>query len=98
MVVLQSSSTPISQVDPLINDAGILTIGLNTTPPSETGISWSLPLGHLRHYGGPVVSEKSLVTQGNRIAVTQLIQVSIGCMTRNWALPDSIIVKFLVDL
>ncbi|KAI3334886.1 hypothetical protein F4824DRAFT_489922 [Ustulina deusta] len=74
MVVLQSSSAPISQVDPLINDAGILTIGLNTTPPSETGISWSLPLGHLRHYGGPVVSEKSLVTQGNRIAVTQLIQ------------------------
>ncbi|KAI0913378.1 hypothetical protein F4823DRAFT_622358 [Ustulina deusta] len=69
MVVLQSSSTPVSQ----------------------TGISWSLPLGHLRHYGGPVASEKSLVTQGNRIAVAQLIQVSIGCMTRNWALPDSTI-------
>ncbi|KAI0969832.1 hypothetical protein F4678DRAFT_438335 [Xylaria arbuscula] len=98
MVVLQSSPTPISQADPLVNDAGILTIGLNTQCPSETGISWSLPLGHLRYYGGPVVTEKSLITQGNRITVTQLIQLSIGCMTRHWSLSESTIVKFLVVL
>ncbi|KAI0503274.1 hypothetical protein F5B22DRAFT_555619 [Xylaria bambusicola] len=98
MLVLQSSPTPVSQADPLVNDAGILTIGLNTDGRSETGISWSLPLGHLRYYGAPVMTEKSLVTQGNRITVTQLIQLSIGCMTRQWALPESDIVRFLVDL
>ncbi|KAI1310064.1 hypothetical protein F5Y03DRAFT_403671 [Xylaria venustula] len=84
MVVLQSSPTPISQSDPL--------------RPSETGISWSLPLGHLRYYGGPAVTEKSFVIQGNRITVTQLIQLSIGCMTRHWSLSESTIVKFLVVL
>ncbi|KAI1365380.1 hypothetical protein F5Y08DRAFT_179766 [Xylaria arbuscula] len=98
MVVLQSSPTPVNQADPLVNDAGILTIGMNTDGRSETGISWSLPLSYLRYYGGPVVSEKSLITQGSRITVTQLIQLSIGCMTRQWALPEPSIVQFLVDL
>ncbi|KAI8945296.1 hypothetical protein F4801DRAFT_584572 [Xylaria longipes] len=50
MVVLQSSATPIRQADSLVNDAGMLTIGLNTARPSKTGVSWSLPLGQLRYY------------------------------------------------
>ncbi|KAI0457846.1 hypothetical protein F5B21DRAFT_53627 [Xylaria acuta] len=98
MVVLQSSTTPVRQADSLVNDAGMLTIGLNTERPSKTGVSWSLPLGQLRYYGGAVVSEKSLVTQGNRITVTQLIQLSIGCMTRHWAVPGPDIVQLIVDL
>ncbi|KAI1736175.1 hypothetical protein F4680DRAFT_469300 [Xylaria scruposa] len=98
MVVLQSSTTPVKQADHLVNDAGILTIGLNTKQPSKTGVSWSLPLGQLRYYGGAVVSEKSLITQGNRITVTQLIQLSIGCMTRHWGIPELDIVQLIVDL
>ncbi|KAI0194060.1 hypothetical protein EV127DRAFT_334323 [Xylaria flabelliformis] len=98
MVVLQSSTTPVSQADPLVNDAGILTIGLSTKQPSKTGVSWSLPLGQLRYYGGAVVSEKSLITQGNRITVAQLIQLSIGCMTRHWGVPELDIVQLIVDL
>ncbi|KAI0547279.1 hypothetical protein F4679DRAFT_370488 [Xylaria curta] len=98
MVVLQSSTTPVRQADPLVNDAGILTIGLNTKQPSKTGVSWSLPLGQLRYYGGAVVSEKSLVTQGNRITVTQLIQLSIGCMTRHWGVSELDIVQLIVNL
>ncbi|KAI0434647.1 hypothetical protein F5Y09DRAFT_355554 [Xylaria sp. FL1042] len=54
MVVLENSPKPISQADPLVKDAGILTVGLNTQRPSENGISWSLPLGHLRYYGAVV--------------------------------------------
>ncbi|KAI0866157.1 hypothetical protein F4860DRAFT_210106 [Xylaria cubensis] len=98
MVVLQSSTTPVRQADPLVNDAGILTIGLSTKQPSKTGVSWSLPLGQLRYYGGAVVSEKSLITQGNRITVTQLIQLSIGCMTRHWGISGPDIVQFIVNL
>ncbi|KAI3323143.1 hypothetical protein HD806DRAFT_102014 [Xylariaceae sp. AK1471] len=98
MVVLQSSQTPVRQADPLVKGGGVLTIGLNTERPSENGISWSLSLGHLRYYGGAVASERSLITQGNRITVAQLIQLSIGSMTRHWALPESTIVQFLVDI
>ncbi|KAI8633138.1 hypothetical protein F5Y19DRAFT_291497 [Xylariaceae sp. FL1651] len=98
MLVLQSSPTPVRQADPLFSDGGILTIGLHTERPSETGVSWSLPLGHLRYYGNAVVSSKSLTIQGNRLTAIQLIQLSVGCMTRHWELPELTIVQFLVDL
>ncbi|KAI1754441.1 hypothetical protein F4782DRAFT_538970 [Xylaria castorea] len=98
MVVLQSSTTPVRQADSLVNGAGMLTTGLNTERPSKTGVSWSLPLGQLRYYGGAVVSEKSLITQGNRITVTQLIQLFIGCMTRHWGVPALDIVQLIVNL
>ncbi|KAK9415679.1 hypothetical protein SUNI508_10157 [Seiridium unicorne] len=48
-----------NQNDPLVSLGGILTIGLQLERETVPGgVFWSLPLGHLRYYGGPVRSEK----------------------------------------
>ncbi|KAG9506487.1 hypothetical protein J7337_000018 [Fusarium musae] len=86
MVVLGKGPSPVrvEQKDDLINPAGLLTIGLNIASSKHHGVYWSLPLSHLRYYGGPVMAERSLATQGNRITVQELFQVSIGSLTRLW--------------
>ncbi|EGU83042.1 hypothetical protein FOPG_16051 [Fusarium oxysporum f. sp. conglutinans race 2 54008] len=86
MVVLGKGPSPVrvEQKDELINPAGLLTIGLNIESSKHHGVYWSLPLSHLRYYGGPVMAERSLATQGNRITVHELFQVSVGSLTRSW--------------
>ncbi|KAF5695498.1 hypothetical protein FGLOB1_14014 [Fusarium globosum] len=86
MVVLGKGPSPVrvEQKDDLINPAGLLTIGLNIASSKHHGVYWSLPLSHLRYYGGPVMAERSLATQGNRITVQELFQVSVGSLTRSW--------------
>ncbi|KAF5969581.1 hypothetical protein FBULB1_10155 [Fusarium bulbicola] len=85
MVVLGKGPSPVrvEQKDDLINAAGLLTIGLNIASSKHHGVYWSLPLSHLRYYGGPVMAERSLATQGNRITVQELFQVSVGSLTRS---------------
>ncbi|KLO86345.1 Uncharacterized protein LW93_11119 [Fusarium fujikuroi] len=86
MIVLGKGPSPVrvEQKDGLINPAGLLTIGLNIANSTHHGVYWSLPLSHLRYYGGPVMAERSLATQGNRITVQELFQVSVGSLTRSW--------------
>ncbi|CVL03295.1 uncharacterized protein FPRN_00027 [Fusarium proliferatum] len=86
MIVLGKGPSPVrvEQKDDLINPAGLLTIGLNIANSTHHGVYWSLPLSHLRYYGGPVMAERSLATQGNRITVQELFQVSVGSLTRSW--------------
>ncbi|KAL2069432.1 hypothetical protein VTL71DRAFT_14111 [Oculimacula yallundae] len=79
MLVLHNSPTPVRQNDPLVPKGGILTVGLQIERPGqEGGVYWSLPLGHLRYYGAPVVMESHLETEGGRIEVDQLLQVAFG--------------------
>lgn len=85
MLVLGEGPRTIGQDDHLVHDGGILTIGLHMENDKEDkGVFWSLPLAQLRYYGGPVLAERSLATQGDRISLIQLFQVVAGCLSRGW--------------
>ncbi|KAI1327978.1 hypothetical protein F5Y16DRAFT_168017 [Xylariaceae sp. FL0255] len=97
MLVLEDATVEVKQNDKLLGSAGILTIGLNVSTENQHGVFWSLPLGHLRYYGNPVVSESSLVTQGNRVTLPQLMLMAVGRITSHWQMDESTIAHFLTD-
>lgn len=93
MLLLQDESltpTTLHQHDPLIAPGGLLTVGLQSKDGrrGQGGIGWSLSLGHLRYYGGPVLSRSHLDTTRNRVSFTQLILVAIGSMAAFWETTD----------
>lgn len=95
MLVLQDSPVPVEQHDPLVKSGGIVTIGLSIESQEHDSVYWSLPLGHLRYYGEPVKSEKSLGTRTNRVTMLNLFQVAVGCLIRNWAMDKMKLARFL---
>ncbi|KAH8650855.1 hypothetical protein BGZ60DRAFT_420994 [Tricladium varicosporioides] len=94
----QPSAKHVKQDDALVCPGGILTIGLHIESTNHSGIYWSLPLANLRYYGGPVITEKSLDTQGNHITILQLLQVAVGCLTQTWTVEKMRIVTFILQL
>ena len=99
MVVLGDASTEVQQTDPLFVTGGILTIGLELdVEEGNNGVFWSLPLAHLRYYSGPVMSVKSMSTDGTRVSVDQLLQVCIGCLVKAWNINMFEIARFLTLL
>lgn len=84
LVVVGDSVREINFDDPFVSTGGILTIGLQSSSvESEDGVYWSLPLAHLRYYGPPVLSAKSIGSHGSRISFDQLQQVALGCVFRD---------------
>ncbi|KAI1819208.1 hypothetical protein F4861DRAFT_534627 [Xylaria intraflava] len=79
MLVLGTAPTSVIQRDPLVNEGGLLTIGLQMNR-DQGGVFWSLPLNHLRYYGGPILTERCLGALGNHITPLQLYQVAAGCL------------------
>jgi hypothetical protein len=99
MLVLHSSPTPVKQNDPLVPKGGILTVGLQIDRPGqEGGVYWSLPLGHLRYYGAPVMKESHLETEGGRVAVDQLLQLAFGSFSKDSKCNRSELGAFIVCL
>jgi hypothetical protein len=100
ILVLGRAPSPVQvkQQDALVAPGGILTVGLHIETPDHHGVYWSLPLAHLRYYGGAVMAETSLDTQGNRITILQLFQVAVGSMTRDWLVDKEQIGAFFVQL
>ena len=61
LIVLGKVTADTRQKDPLIATGGIVTIGLQGAEPNDDrGVYWSLPLAHVRYYGDPVISERSI--------------------------------------
>jgi hypothetical protein len=86
MAVLGSTTTNVKQNDHLICPGGIITLGLRKQiEGNELGISWSLPLSHLRYYGKPVQATRSISTSSSRISMEELLLVSVGCVTNGWS-------------
>ncbi|KAI1127052.1 hypothetical protein F5Y10DRAFT_243558 [Nemania abortiva] len=98
MVVLQESQTPVKQHDSLVDPGGILTIGLQLDRKGKDGIYWSLPLGHLRYYGGSVMSQRCLNAAKNRVSASQLATVAVGGISKSWYYEDAELAHFLVKL
>ena len=93
LVVVGRVGAHARQQDPLFNKGGMLTVGLQTSPshnPEPGGIHWSLPLAHLRHYGAPIVSAKSVNSeQRSRLSCDEFLFSSIGCFLRSWGNPGN---------
>ena len=104
MIFIDSSSITISQLDPLIHRGGILTIGLQPSNLAHTsGISWSLPLAHLRYYGKPILTSQSVFESGSRSRLTfnELLQAILGCIFGGWGKDGSdaeAAAKFIIQI
>lgn len=85
IIVVVPSSAHVRQHDPIFASGGVLTIGLLETYLQHPGIHWSLPLAHLRHYGAPVVSARSIDSNvQSRISLEELLQATLGCVLQGW--------------
>lgn len=86
IIVLGKRNQEIKQGDELIPPGGVLTIGLKGINPGTThdGVHWSLSLTHLRYYGAPVLSSKSISSASHRLSVDQFVMVALGCIIGSW--------------
>ncbi|GJC88439.1 hypothetical protein ColLi_11277 [Colletotrichum liriopes] len=91
LVLGEGGPKEVSQQDDLVTPGALLTIGLHMRTQDESGVYWSLPLSHLRYYGRPVVSKRSLEDQASRLTFEQLLLVALGSLTKTWNLgPEEI--------
>lgn len=82
------TATTIEQKDNLVTKGGLLTIGLRSVEEeNSTGISWSMPLAHLRFYGKPVLSQKTIGSPSSRVPFNRGMQVVLGILTSEWQSP-----------
>ena len=92
----------ISQHDHLIADGGLLTLGLQNEPlQSSAGITWSMPLAHLRFYGKAVKCHRTLNLNTSRKPFRRILHVAIGSLASQWSYKDArpeTVAEFLVNL
>jgi hypothetical protein len=84
MVVLGGVTADVRQQDPLFPSSAVLTLGLQFADESRHGVSWSLPLAHLRYYGHPVQSSCTVGPANSRISIDQFAYVMLGCVFGGW--------------
>lgn len=87
LIYIHSSMTTITQSDPLVQPGGVLTVGLHlSNHAGVSGVTWSLPLAHLRYYGTPVRTSRSIVEDGSRsrLSVNEFFQAVLGCVFGGW--------------
>ena len=83
LMVVKPHPKTLSQKDPLLTSCGILTVGLRRAEEEQEGISWSLPLAQLRHYGMPVSRKHSFNSQ-QRLTLEEFSQVFLGAFLHGW--------------
>ncbi|OTB06328.1 hypothetical protein M426DRAFT_21117 [Hypoxylon sp. CI-4A] len=87
--VFGTKTVEVHMGDRLFPPGGILSLGCSpsvTTPVS--GISWSLSLGHLRHYGHPIIKQASLRDDPSRLTIYEFSQVVLGCLLQLWNISE----------
>ena len=87
---LGQKTTMVYQRDSLVKDGGLATIGLKSSHRRDsTGVSWSIPLAHLRYYGRPVMSHGKLGSSTSRISFVQMMHIAMGSIMSTWQTRDS---------
>lgn len=87
--IVSSTTKMVHQKDSLVPPSGILTIGLERHDDgSHKGLRWSLPLAHLRYYGGPVTRASELTIQGSRLSLLEFDMAVLGCVLGGWDISD----------
>ncbi|KIM99342.1 hypothetical protein OIDMADRAFT_30945 [Oidiodendron maius Zn] len=90
MTLLHGKLKNIRQNDPLVTAGGIITLGLhNPNISKDLGITWSLPLSHLRYYGKPVMRAGTVGIKRSRVSMDELLFVTLGCVTNGWGSDSS---------
>lgn len=75
----------VKQNDETFASGVVLTIGLQNIHSEHNGIFWSLPLAHLRHYGAPILSARSIDSnERSRISLDEFLQIFLGCFLQGW--------------
>ncbi|KAH8659021.1 hypothetical protein BGZ61DRAFT_567223 [Ilyonectria robusta] len=86
----------VHQKDTLVPQSGILTIGLQGPSNSESnGLHWSLPLAHLRFYGGPVQRSHAIRCEGARLSLVEFNVAVLGCVLGGWGVEDDELEKVI---
>ena len=90
-ISVQSTSLQfIKQADPLVDQGGVITVGLqNRTSHSNDGVYWSLPLAHLRVYGKPVVTTRHNGISHTQITFSQFLIVTLGSLFSLWHISEA---------
>ena len=77
--------THVQQNDDLVSPGGLVTIGFqNVDSEHEKGITWTMPLAHLRYYGKPVESQRSLGSSSTRTTFRRIVQAALGSAISKW--------------
>ncbi len=88
MIVFGTQNVEISMHDELIASGGVLSLGLSRSGNgSLPGISWSLSLAHIHHYGRPVRSQRQLFDNAKRITFSQFQVAMLGAIFGKWGIP-----------
>ena len=87
LIILGSKIAHTKQNDPLVAPNGNVTIGLHGVEAADSqGVYWSLSLAHLRFYGDPVPSQRSVDTDLSRISFDDLWHVILGSLFATWGI------------
>jgi hypothetical protein len=85
LLALEKSDRFIKQKDKLVDQGGVLTVGLQSASPrQDCGIYWSLPLAYFRYYGDPVTTTKALGDHSSKVSIDQLLNLALGCLFGEW--------------
>ncbi|MCJ1371364.1 hypothetical protein MMC20_002579 [Loxospora ochrophaea] len=86
MAVVSPTNAHVRQQDPIFDLGAVLTLGLEEGPNASYGsIYWSLSMAHLRHYGTPVVSTRSIDSfERSRLNLNEFFQVTLGSLLAGW--------------
>ncbi|KAF2681915.1 hypothetical protein K458DRAFT_371176 [Lentithecium fluviatile CBS 122367] len=79
-----STAKQAPQHDPLVQQGGVLTLGIQDIRRSGDGIYWSLPLAYLRYYGQAAHSEACISSRTSRTSMDELVYVALGSLIRRW--------------
>ena len=83
MVFLGREMTHIRQNDSILAPGGLITIGISHSEKLD-GISWSMSLAHMRYYGRPVESQRSVGATSTKVPFEMIVYVAIGSMLNAW--------------
>jgi len=92
MIVFGSTNKEIRFQDALIQTGAILTVGLQNDENHDEGVFWSLPLAHLRYYGEPIQSIRSISHDTSHVPLEYLSLIVLGAVYSTWGEPISNII------
>ncbi|KAF7160543.1 hypothetical protein CNMCM6106_007998 [Aspergillus hiratsukae] len=85
LVILGREEQTLIQRDELIPEGAQVTIGLGTKKPiGSDGVYWSLSLRHLRYYGAPVKTVRSIGSDLDRWEYSEFLLVAMGAILGHW--------------
>jgi hypothetical protein len=84
LVILGTVTAEVKQGDQLFLPTALLTLGLQFDDKSHQSVSWSLPLAHMRYYGHPVWSQRSLGQENSRISMDEFAYIVLGAVFGGW--------------